>query len=371
MRPEIPLNDSMSLPPARRKPRMGVQWFLAGALAVTAAACWYWRIWDGGLRVPLAYGGDSLLYQSLARTVAKRQWYLTNPFLGAPGGQVLYDYPLGGDNLHFVVIRFLSVFTTDPIVLINAFYLLSFPLIFASAYYTLRRLAVSPFISTACGVVYTLAPYHFSRVGQVFLAAYYAVPLACLLLYDILSDAGFRGRLMPAASDSGSMDQRLGWRQVLRPRWIWIPIILASSGGYYALFFVSLAGAFGLLSAAYNRSIYRLVLPSVVAGLTLFVLFLNNAPTYAYQLNHGKNPVVAQRPPGSADTFALEWAYLLLPVEHHRLEPLARLRDKAQSASSSAGTVGSLSLGWVSRCGWPADLVGGGSRWSQPNFTCG
>lgn len=78
--------------------------FAAGAL----------RLWRSDLSVRLEYHGDALFYLSVIKGVLQHGWYLHNPDLGAPFGQQFYDFPQGGDNLNYLIIRLLGVSVAMP-----------------------------------------------------------------------------------------------------------------------------------------------------------------------------------------------------------------------------------------------------------------
>lgn len=347
-----------SSPLLRHRPRRllaGSRWVvLAGAVAVTLVALWYWRVWDGGLRSPLVYEGDALLYQRLARTISQRGWYLgRNPVLGAPTGQILYDYPLGGDNLHLLFLRVFAFGSSNPFVITNLYFYLTFPLAYLACYYSLRRMELSRLLALALSILYALAPYHFVRsVNDLFLSGYYAVPLACLLLYELLDDR------TGEAVRTWVRSRRFWWG-----RWLWVPLLVGSTGAYYGFFFVFLALAIGVLAALHGRSARPLVRPLIVAGLTLAALGVNNAPSLIYRLQHGSNDVVAKRSIGDADSFALQPAYLLLPIEGHRISPLADLRARADASVSPLPSFFAPALGAAAAAGFViglAALVGDG-----------
>ena len=65
----------------------------------------------------------------LVRTMSLHGGYGFSPQLGAPFGQELYDFPLGGDRLHLVGDAVLTIFTDDPIVVVNLYYAIGFILI--------------------------------------------------------------------------------------------------------------------------------------------------------------------------------------------------------------------------------------------------
>ena len=161
------------------------------------------RLWDADLRVPFSYSGDGTLNLTLIKTVMERGWFYENPRLGAPSGQELYDYPvLSGDGLHVAFFWLAGLFTDDPSVVMNVFFVLTFPVTAVVTYLVLRRLAVGPEVALVIAVLYALTPYHFMR-GEVhlFLAAYYVVPIGAYLALSVLD-----GRL-------GSGWRRRGWRR--------------------------------------------------------------------------------------------------------------------------------------------------------------
>jgi hypothetical protein len=327
-----------------------------GAAAVTLAALWYWRAWDGGLKGPLVYEGDALLYQRLARTIAQRGWYLArNPILGAPTGQLLHDYPLGSDNLQFLLLRLFAFGTSNPFAITNLYFYLTFPLAYLACCYSLRRLGVSVMLAVPLSVIYALAPYHFLRgVSNLFLSGYYAVPLACLLLYELLARTSADVRHGEEEVSNDPPQTLRSWlrsREFWWGRWLWVPALLGSTGAYHALFFVFLALGIGVLSALGARSTRTLARSLVVAGVTIAVLALNNAPTFIYRAHHGNNDVVAKRSLGDADTFALQPAYLLLPMRGHRISLFADLRAKANQSVSPLPNSVTIALGGTAAVG--------------------
>jgi len=360
--------DSVAPAPRPGHPRLrrlfdGHLWIvIVGAVGVTLAALWYWRIWDGGLSHPLVYEGDALLYQRLARTISQRGWYLgRNPVLGAPTGQVLYDYPLGGDNLHLLFLRLFAFGTSNPFVITNLYFYLTFPLAYAASYYSLRRLKFAVSMAVPASILYALAPYHFVRsVNDLFLSGYYAVPLGCLLLYELL---GRHQRPNPRAGGDADAEppQPLGrWlcsREFWLGRWLWVPVLLGSTGAYYGFLFVLLAAAVGALTALGGRTLRPLVRPLVVVIITLVVLAVNNAPSLVYRLQHGTNDVVAKRSIGDADSFALQPAYLLLPIEGHRIAPLGALRARADESVSPLPSFFGPALGAAAAVGFVLSLA--------------
>ena len=116
------------------------RWGEAGNAALCAGLCFLFgalvlQPWRGSLGVPYLYRGDSTLYQASVKGVLDHGWYWHNASLGAPGQAQLFDFPsLGGDPLNVLVFKFLGLFTDDSAVVMNVFFLLTFPAVGLAAY---------------------------------------------------------------------------------------------------------------------------------------------------------------------------------------------------------------------------------------------
>src|SRR5215216_5799590 len=140
------------------------------------------RIWNADLHAPFSSATDIGSVLSYIQTTLRDGWPLHNPYLGAPFGQDLYDYPLG-DPLQVVLTKAIGMFSSEPALVANVFFLLTFPLTALTALWALSRLGISIWTAVACAVLYALAPFHFFRgVDHLMIAAYYVVPLAGFLV---------------------------------------------------------------------------------------------------------------------------------------------------------------------------------------------
>ena len=293
----------------------------SGAALVTLIACLEFQVWNGGLATPITYFGDGLYYAGITKSIIDHGWYFTDSSLGAPLGHVVYDYPLGYDNLHLLVIRGLASISSNPFVVNNVFLYLTFPAVFLTSWYVLRRFGFSKPVAWVIAVVYAILPYHFWRADlHLMLSAYYAVPLAALLLYEF-TGAPTTQREASKRLSTGSWQARAG--HLLRSRWFWIPVILGSTGVYYAVFFVFLGIAAGGLTALRDRDVRRLALPIICSVVVGAVLVINNAPTLLYSVRHGSNSGAVERYLGESDIYGLEISNLVLPIRNHRF-PLFR-----------------------------------------------
>ena len=102
--------------------------YLAAALLSLLFVFLLLKLYRADFKVPLHYNGDALLHSMFIKGIIENGWYWQNPRLGAPGDLKMYDFP-AVDNSAAVVLKFLSLFSSHPIVVLNLFYLLTFPLI--------------------------------------------------------------------------------------------------------------------------------------------------------------------------------------------------------------------------------------------------
>ena len=94
------------------------------------------ELWDANLDIPLAYSRtdpgvytyepDAPFYQMLAKSGIDNAWFSTNPDLGAPFHQELFDFPVSLDNLNLVGLKVLGTVTGDVGATVNIFYVLTF-----------------------------------------------------------------------------------------------------------------------------------------------------------------------------------------------------------------------------------------------------
>lgn len=303
------------------------------------------HLWHLSPRVPLQYEGDAIFYQAIVKGELEEGWYNRNPQLGAPFEQELYDFPLGGDNLHNLTYKvtgwLLTPFDPDFGLVVNAFFFGTFVAATLSCYAVLRVLGVSRLFAGPAALIFSFAPYHFFR-GEVHLplSAYWPVPLAVLVLLRLLGPSPFADRRRAAAAAA-------------------IAVVLGVSGTYYAAFFLLLLAAVVAVRVLAERT-WRVCVPgAVVAGICAGSFLVNQLPTILYQREHGANTVVANRQLAASDTMGLRIAQTLLPVNGHRIEAFSRIANKASDLPFPSG---GQALGFVAACGYALLLVTAVSR---------
>jgi hypothetical protein len=310
------------------------------------------RLWQADLRIPFTYQAEALFNALLVKGILEHGWHLSNPWLGAPGGLDLRDLPMSDNNLHFAAIRLLGLATSDYALVMNLFFLLTFPLTALSALFVFRQFGLAAWPALCGSLLYTFLPFHFIR-GQhhLFLVAYYVVPLAVMVALWIMVGT-------------------ISWPEKGSRRWSWgrghpkliasalICVLIASSGVYYAFFACFFFLVAGAVAALRHRHARYLALPVALIAVIGAVMTAHFWPSILHVRQHGEPPTI-RRSPLDADTYGLRISQLLLPPTGHRLDSVARFKDavNAQLVSNegdtaSLGVIGGL--GFLALVGWLA-----------------
>lgn len=292
------------------------------------------RLGRADLRVPLAYKNDGLVSAMYVKAVVDNGWYLHNPFLGAPAGLDLADFPMS-DSLHFLLVKLLALFTEDHVLIFNGYFLLTFPLTTLTSLLVLRHGGVAAGPAVVASLLFTFLPYHFFRgPHHLWLAAYYLVPPAVMVALWV-HDGTLAGR-----------------------RW-WVGLavcaLVSSAGVYYAFFACYLLLVAGLAAGLRERRFAPLGRAFPLVGVVAAGVLLNLAPTFLLRLEQGPATEAIVRHAGEAEMQGLKLAHLLLPVYDHPLRAFADLRknyriltpfngENEWMALGLAGTVGFLLL---------------------------
>lgn len=336
--------------------RLALEGLLAGALSVLCAV-WVLRLWRGDLSVPLRYSplDDAKFYLMLVKGIVDHGWYATNPSLGAPFGQQLVDYPQGADSLNLLLIRFLALFSSNPALIVNVFFLGTFSLCAFTAHLVLRVLGVSALSSGVAAVLFSVLAYHFFRgESHLFLSAYYAVPLTAYLFLRVLGGD-------PLFARRGTGNRLLGWASGRTTLTLVICVVIGSDNLYYATFaVVMLLGA--ALIGAFVRRRSSLLQGLAVATLIVATVTVNLAPSLAYRREHGADLALERSLAGnesSNEAFALTLSNLLLPAPGARITPLRGVTEEydhaiapgyCEACYASLGTVGDVGFIWLTLC---------------------
>ena len=318
-----------------------------GALvsAVTVAITgWLFKVWEIPLRRPFAYQHDGLAQLAEIKAIIENGWYQFNPRVGYPVGFDHRDFPLGADNLQWLIVKAMGFISNDAVLVTNLYYLLSFVLVAITAYFVTRYLGVSRRISFVVAILYTFLPYHFIRgTSHLSLAAYFTVPISCLLTILVWRHAP------PFFRDDGRR-VRFDWKH---RRTIWLAVAclaIASTGIYYASFCVALMGCAGLLRLVTERDWRALGSAVALSSIIAVGIAVNISPSLLYWRDHGKNLAVAQRTVAESDFYALRPIQMISPIPGYRISEVGKITDRILAAPNNSertqflGAVGSVGL---------------------------
>src|SRR5262249_6866647 len=113
--------------------------YMGTALLALGIAASVMRLWRADLGIPWhRSGGDGLFYDMVIKNLIENGRYNSNAFLGAPGGGDLHDFPQPY-FMHYLLIKLISLFSKNFAVVLNVYFLLTFPLSALVALFVFRR----------------------------------------------------------------------------------------------------------------------------------------------------------------------------------------------------------------------------------------
>jgi phosphoglycerol transferase len=334
-----------------------VRWWrmlLEGVLA--AGIPWIWavlnyRLWDLSPRVPLNSTDDARLITNLVKNTADQGWWTTNPDLGYPVGQQLYDFPHGGETWQLVILRFLSVFTKEPGLLMNIYFFTGIGVAALAAYLALRHLRFGVGPALVASTALTWLPF---RLGHsqwhLFRTSFWWIPLAIVV---VLWAIHWRERFLVDADP----EPRDGWRATLtwtlrhnlRIKRVLLfglmVLVLGMSETMTTAFTLTLLAITGLLGALRRREPVTLLVHGLVIAAIALVFFVGMASTLRFIAANGTNTEAGRREVVEQEHYGLKMSDMLLPDPSHRgtLGDWSReVRDNSRVPSEGGQSIGLL-----------------------------
>lgn len=270
-----------------------------------------------GLNVPIAYsGGDDFTAIASAKTVSEEGWFWYNPRMGAPFGTNALDFSANMFyNADMLIVKLISFFTSDVIVITNLRFLFIFPLCAVSAFFVLRVFGINRFLSIFGSVIFALTPYIFYRgIAHITLSACYFVPLSILLCIWSAGEDKEYGKF-----GKGFLKNRKNTLSIL------FALLIANNGiGYYAFF-----TCFFLCVVALCRLFAEKKIKAVIASMlnVLYIIFFSAIALIPYLYNiikNGSNFITA-RGVAEADIYGLKLAQLFIPINGHGIDIVEKL----------------------------------------------
>jgi phosphoglycerol transferase len=322
------------------------------------------RLWQANLRVPfvynatneppLAYAPDAPYYLMVAKGLVDHGSFLRISNLGWPFSLQLYDNPESGDNLQLALLRGLGFVLGDVVLTVNVYYLFTFVAVSLAAWFVLRRLGVSRLVSAVVAILYSFLPYHFARgEAHLLLSGYFMVPIAALLILQVLSDEPPFTVRRPAPGSRWHFHVWSG-RTLF---WLLACAALGSTGPYYAFFAVLLLAAAVVADLVARRSWRRVASGAIAGGVVVVVLLLNLSPSFLYWQSHGRNEEAIPRGISETEVNGLRVAELVLPRVEHRIDAFADAQRKSDRFSPVATSERGQQLGLVGALGFVGILV--------------
>jgi phosphoglycerol transferase len=313
----------------------------AAILSLVILTC-VMKLWRADFRIPFTYFGDALLYSVATKGAIEQGWWLHNESLGAPEGLKYEAYP-AIENFHFLLIKLISLFTSNYALTLNLFYLLTFPLTTVTSLYFFKHFKFSFGAALFGSLLFAFLPYHFFRSYHLFLAAYYVLPLMILVVLWVCS-----GMSCLVHFEANRRWPRLELRSFKSVFSIAVCIMVGSCGLYYPFFSCFFLLIAGLIAWLHRKNVSALVAPSILIGIVFITVLINHLPLIIYQHSHG-SAALGLRSVADAEIMGLKITQLLLPIGGHRLEPLGALKYRYnlgplvnENDTASLGLIGSI-----------------------------
>ena len=308
-------------------------------LAMSVLGIWHWD-----LSVPLVYSGSDDVWQLVLTKVLKDTgWILDNPFLGAPDVAHWQFNPAAQTSaLHSVIMLALSNFIDDTVKLQQIYYILNFSLISLTSYLACRLLGIARFVAASIAILFSFMRYRFGWMFYAFLANYFAIPLALVPVFWILT--GEFGKYFPK-----KQPLRSGISSLLQSRKFWISfvcvVLVTLSDGYYAFFTLLLLGFATAMRAVYGdiKAPVRLLAPVLLIATLISVALVMALPISSYQRAHpeefypeGKADPTLFKRPFEAEVYSSSLKLLVAPIPEHRIKMMGQLGQRMIDTATAA-----------------------------------
>lgn len=290
------------------------------------------ELWHTDLRVPFGYWGDTLLQLAVTKSIADGGWIWFIDHLGAPFGMPMAAFPQNLTTTS-VVLKVLSIFTHEPGLLLNVYWLLTVVLASVNAHLALTVLGYRSQSALVLATLYALLPYAFYRNIEHLPLVYPFIPVLAAFAVQI------------AANTAASLSGRWGKYVVL------CAVLQGFEYPYYAFFSAFIFVFAGLLTYFYHRSGVQARRVSIVCAFLIVSSAINLAPTFVEWNKHGKPPNTSYKIPAEAEAFGLKLRQLLSPVQPSRSETLRefgqselQFPNENENATTRLGTILSVGL---------------------------
>lgn len=246
-----------------------------------------------------------------------------------------FGYPIGMDLNLFPTLDItqntfaaaVSSLTGNPFIGINLLLALSFPLVAALAYVSIRLTGLSGPLAIALAVAFSIIPYHFGRgLGHTYLATLYAA-VTGVILAQLIGTGRIHSLLMHGTKASRTRNAILIALLIITTAW---------SGVYYAAFGLLLMGAAVLYRIAKRDRWQQLAWSLMPPAATAFIAALGGLPALIASRNDPAFAVLSERLPYESVIFAGNLAAAVVPAPISRLPFLAPYNTRVNELIGAA-----------------------------------
>lgn len=258
------------------------------------------------ISTPIVYAGgdDFSLYKNAKMMMDGSLWNLETERLGAPYGAKYYDFlPDCLQNTDLLIIKFFSLFSMDPVTVVNLAVLSLFFLTALTTFYSLREMGVNRKYAIMGALVFDFMYYHLVRmIGHYCLAAYEMIPISVLLCVWLWQDERF------FCWGKGFFKY---YKNILA---IVFMLLLANNGIAYYPFFTCMFLGFTGVSKSIKRKKWKPMLKMLGLNLSIIIfMFLAMLPAIIYQTQNGS--MLVYRNIYDSEQYGLKIIQMLVPYK--------------------------------------------------------
>lgn len=266
------------------------------------------------LRVPLQYHGDSVIILMYIKGMIQNGWTYSIPQLSAPYAMSSAAFPIM-TNFDWVVMKLISLFTSEIGLVLNLFWLLTLVFSAWTASLSMRLLGVNNWLSFAGGLLYAFLPFALLRnVGHLNLV-YYAVPLLCLLAIFLATGKN--------VDENRVTIRRLGYAACFIQGFNYI---------YFSFFAVLLFIVSAAIGYVRNKSCSVVRTAATAIGIISIATVVSLSPSLFSWYKHGKPPGMVYKSAAEAEYYGAKVRKILAPHPDNPIPYLAKWGKRDASA---------------------------------------
>ena len=267
------------------------------------------------LRVPFSYDGDSVVILMYIKGLIQDGWPTNISQLSAP-----FTYPGAAfpmlTSVDWLIIKVMSVFTAEPGLLLNGFWLLTLVFNAWSASYVAYQLRLSRVFSGLTGILFAFLPAALLRNVAHLNLVFYFVPLLCLVAV-IIATRGVAIRQVKQALIVGLIACALQGFDYI----------------YYSFFAVLLFSVATLIAYRRDDGFKQFKMPLLAIAIVILSTALNLIPTLQSWHKNGSSPDMGYKYTAEAEIYAAKLRHLLMPHPSNIIKPLALIAQKDLAAN--------------------------------------